>query len=199
MKRRVGKFTAIFAFVAGALAVSVAFLSGTLIPNAPSVEEFPVRGIDVSHHNGKIDWAAVAVRDFRFAFVKATEGSDWKDPDFEANWKGADAAGLARGAYHFFTTTSSGLDQADHFIEFVPKSLGMLPPVIDVEFERRNSKMSDEVFHREFRVFFERLRAHYGVTPIVYTTGEFHRNYFAHTPIDRLWARAVVWKPTDLA
>ena len=64
---------------------------------------FDVHGIDVSHHQGSIDWSAVAGDDVGFAFIKATEGGDHIDRRFEENWIGAAKAGIPRGAYHFFT------------------------------------------------------------------------------------------------
>src|SRR5690349_2704594 len=64
---------------------------------------YPVRGIDVSHHQNEIDWRKVAHDDVSFAFIKATEGGDHRDTRFATNWKEAQAAGLKVGAYHFFT------------------------------------------------------------------------------------------------
>jgi lysozyme len=58
-------------------------------------------GIDVSHHQGPIDWSEVATDDIAFAYIKTTEGSDVIDYRFGENWAGAAGAGLDRGAYHF--------------------------------------------------------------------------------------------------
>ena len=60
-----------------------------------------LRGIDVSNWQGVIDWKAVKASGIAFAFIKATEGTDFVDPHFLANWQGAKAAGVVRGAYHF--------------------------------------------------------------------------------------------------
>src|SRR3954453_12196349 len=60
-------------------------------------------GVDVSNHQGEIDWRPVAADDMSFAYIKATEGGDFIDDRFRPNWDGAAAAGLDRGAYHFFT------------------------------------------------------------------------------------------------
>jgi lysozyme len=63
--------------------------------NHPDPSEFPVWGVDVSHHQGAVDWRRVAqVPHIRFAYVKATEGGDWVDPRLESNWKAARAAGF---------------------------------------------------------------------------------------------------------
>ena len=61
--------------------------------------EFPVHGIDVSKYQGDIDWDRVRGAGTKFAFIKATEGGDHADEKFSANWSGAKAAGIARGAF----------------------------------------------------------------------------------------------------
>lgn len=92
-----------------------------------------VHGIDVSHHQGEIDWAAVAGDGVGFAFIKATEGGDFVDPRFAKNWTASAKAGVPRGAYHFFTQCRPGAVQAENFIRVVPKDPRALPPVVDAE------------------------------------------------------------------
>ena len=60
------------------------------------------QGIDVSHYSGDIDWTTVQGTGVDFAFAKATEGTDFTDPQFAANWAGMQDAGVVRGAYHYF-------------------------------------------------------------------------------------------------
>lgn len=84
------------------------------LPTGPEVR----RGlrVDVSNHQGDIDWRAVARDDIRFAYLKATEGGDFIDKRFEKNWTGAGSADIDRGAYHFFTLCRPGVDQARNFL-----------------------------------------------------------------------------------
>ena len=185
--------------VASVLLAAFSWLRGCWIPNRPDPAKYPVRGIDVSHHNGAIDWERVARSGVRFAFIKATEGSDWEDIRFPNNWSESKKAGIWRGAYHFFSTSSSGEAQALNFIQRVPAEKETLPPVIDVEFAKANSKMSSEEFEREFTVMIETLRKRYGVAPIIYTTEEFHGEYFSGKEIEFLWARETVSRPGDWA
>src|SRR5277367_2557924 len=91
-----------------------------------------IAGIDVSHYNGTIDWAAAA-RNASFAFIKATEGVHMPDPRFRANWQGAKDAGILRGAYHFFSPKEDGASQADYFLKSIDLAVGDLPPVLDLE------------------------------------------------------------------
>src|SRR5512142_3257654 len=64
-----------------------------------------VKGLDVYHgDNGgnPINWSAVKSGGMSFAFCKATEGTTFVDSSFSTNWSGIEAAGMIRGAYHFF-------------------------------------------------------------------------------------------------
>jgi lysozyme len=95
-----------------------------------------VRGIDVSHYQGHIDWPRVTKKDSNvaFCFIKATEGVYVVDDFFRQNWAGSAAAGLLRGAYHFGRPGSDAQDQAQQFSSAVGK-LGPhdLPPALDIE------------------------------------------------------------------
>jgi lysozyme len=102
-----------------------------------------VLGIDVSHHNGAIDWPLVGQSDVRFAFAKATDGSTFVDPRFTANWPAIRDAGLLRGAYHFGRPGSDPEVQASHFASVVgPLSWGELPPALDLEVMDGQSKQA---------------------------------------------------------
>ena len=61
-----------------------------------------VRGIDVSHFQGQIDWAQVVGAGIQFCYVKASDGIAFSDVRFQANYSGSKTAGLRTGAYHFF-------------------------------------------------------------------------------------------------
>jgi MYXO-CTERM domain-containing protein len=92
-----------------------------------------VEGIDVSHYQPNVDWAAVKAAGREFAFIKASEGTGYTDPSFAGHWANSKAAGLLRGAYHFHRVDSDPIAQADHFLSVV----GALGPgdmiMLDVE------------------------------------------------------------------
>ncbi|MBY0568964.1 MAG: glycoside hydrolase family 25 protein [Hyphomonadaceae bacterium] len=151
-----------------------------------------VQGVDVSHHQGAIDWRTLAADDIAFAYIKATEGADHIDARFAFNWREAAAAGLYRGAYHFFTLCRSGASQAQNFIAVVPRDAGALPAAIDLEHMgpcRRGPTMTDVV--GEARIFMDAVEAHYGVRPIIYTTREFHDAYLSDVTGERFWIRSL--------
>ena len=114
--------------------LSLLYLNGYLRFNYPKKSQYPIRGIDVSHHQGKIDWNKIKEEKFYFVYIKATEGGTYKDPEFARNWNEVSKVGLLKGAYHFFTFCKPGIEQARNFIDTVPVDPDSLPPVIDFEF-----------------------------------------------------------------
>ena len=155
-----------------------------------------IQGVDVSHHQGAIDWPTLAADNVAFAYIKATEGADHVDTRFAYNWREAEAAGLYRGAYHFFTLCQPGARQASNFIAVVPPTPGALPPAVDLEHMgpcREGPTMPDVI--AETRVFLDRLEAHYGVRPIIYTTREFHDAHLAELRGERFWIRSIGVSP----
>ena len=183
------------ALIAGALAVLaalVAMLGGWWTPWAARY----VQGVDVSWHQGPIDWRALAADDVAFAYIKATEGADHVDTRFDFNWREARANGLHVGAYHFFTLCQPGARQAANFIAVVPRAAGALPAALDLEHMgpcRRGPTMPNVV--AEVRAFLGRVEAHYGVRPIIYTTREFHDAHLTDLTGERFWIRSLGVEP----
>jgi len=163
----------------------------------PSERSWPVQGIDVSHHQGAIDWAALPAQGVDFAFIKATEGGDHRDRLFEANWRGAGAAGIRRGAYHFFTLCRSGADQAANFVAAVPREPDALPPAVDLEFGGNCAARPERAaVLREIDAFLSAIEAHSGRPALLYLTREFDEYYRISEAIDRpLWLRSLVIQP----
>lgn len=194
------KLTWIAAFVGLVclVALGVAVLRGVVVPNRHWVRRYPVKGVDVSAYQGEIDWPVLASQGVDFAYIKATEGSTFTDRCFIDNWTEAGGVELLSGAYHFFSYDSAGTAQAEHFIATVPHAPGRLPPAVDVEFygdkERNPPDRADVV--RELRAMLTRLEAHYGVAPVIYSTGKAYRMFlegeFSEYP---LWIRNVYWPP----
>ena len=191
-----------FATVTGLLAAIAAIVFvlgffGLWIPNKPSEAKFPVRGIDVSHHQGEIDWRSVKASGIQFAYLKATEGADFTDRKFADNWKNSGEAGVVRGAYHFFTFGTPGQVQAANFIARVPAEPQALPPAIDLEFSGFNKerRAAPDEFQRELSAFWDAIFEHYRKTPVVYTTNDFQKQYLVAMPIERLWIREVLSTP----
>lgn len=163
----------------------------------------PVHGIDVSRYQGDIDWRKVGRSGVAFAFIKATEGADFTDPMFAANWRGAARAGVPRGAYHFYYLCRPAAEQARWFIAQVPRSRGALPPVLDIEwnYQSRTCRLrpDPERVRAEIRAFQSIVGAHYGQRPILYTSVDFWRdNELWKLGGEEFWLRSVAGHPRDI-
>jgi lysozyme len=163
----------------------------------PGLEGGERYGVDVSNHQGPIDWERVAADDIDFAYVKATEGGDFVDKQFARNWEAADAAGLDRGAYHFFTLCRPGAEQAANFLRTVPRDPDALPPVVDLEFAGNCSERPDRAWlDRELGAFVEAVESATGQTAVVYVIGDFDERYRVREGLDRpLWHRRLLRRP----
>ncbi len=161
-----------------------------------------VHGVDVSRWQGEIDWVKLRGQGANFAWIKATDGGDHVDPMFKKNWRAARAAGIPRGAYHFFYWCRSASSQADWFIRNVPKEKGALPPVLDVEWNHLSAckkRPSRETVLEKMRVFLERLEKHYGQRPVIYTAPDFYAdNLKGAFPNHPFWLRSVAAHPSKV-
>jgi len=178
-----------------------AYRSGTLQFNRPSPARYPITGLDVSHHQGDVDWSEVASAGASFAFIKASEGGDFVDAKFDRNWRSARAAGLAAGPYHFFTFCSAGVQQAEHFLKTAPPSEDSLPPVVDVEFVGNCRTWTDLVSVRtELARFIAEVERAWGIRPILYTTPDALERVVGDVCSDcPIWIRSVFWEPAPEA
>ncbi|GAB1479503.1 GH25 family lysozyme [Paracoccaceae bacterium] len=162
----------------------------------------PVHGIDVSVWQGDIDWSEARTHGVNFAFIKATEGGDRVDPAFARHWAGAAAAGVPRGAYHFFYHCRPAIEQARWFIAHVPRRAGALPPVLDMEWNPHSPTCSGKrpvaEVQAEARTFLRALTAHYGQRPILYTTVDFYEeNRLWEIGGVDFWLRSTAAHPSD--
>ncbi|HSS48571.1 MAG TPA: glycoside hydrolase family 25 protein [Thermoanaerobaculia bacterium] len=128
-----------------------------------------VQGIDVSHYQGTVDWQQVRAAGVQFAFAKATEGVTLTDPEFATNWAGMKAAGLLRGAYHFFEPTDDAGQQAAFFLSTVPFESGDLPPVLDVE----TAAATSAELWQGVQTWLDQVEAATGMRPTLYLNSSF--------------------------
>lgn len=167
--------------LAGAAASGLAVYKYKVQLTPPSPSAYPVRGVDVSHHQGAIDWPLLSSQGISFAFIKATEGSIYQDENFPYNWEQAGLTPLAAGAYHFFSFDSPGITQAQNYIDTVGSLENKLPPVVDVEFygsydakwasgQEEDGRPDKESVLTELESLLDALETHYGRKPILYTT-----------------------------
>lgn len=163
---------------------------------------YAVRGIDVARFQKHVNWRAAKASGVEFAFIKATEGGDLKDPKFRSHWRKAANAGIARGAYHFYYFCTAPEVQARWFIRNVPRTKGALPPVLDMEwnpFSPTCKRRPDGATVRaEIARFLTIVTAHYGQRPIIYTTPRFYKeNGLAALQDVEFWLRSTAKSPAQ--
>ena len=143
-------------------------------------------GIDISSHQGYIDWAKVSSdQDIRFVYIKATEGATYRSPHYAHNITQARRYGLLVGSYHYLTSSSSIDDQFDNFSKFALQPVQDLIPMLDVEVrgDWSRSQLIDSVSK-----FCQLVEDFYGVQPMIYSTmGFYNKNLAPHFNKHRLY------------
>ena len=159
-----------------------------------------IYGIDVSHHQGQIDWRKAKQAGVSFAYLKASEGVRFIDPCFAENWLGTKKAGVVRGAYHFFRAHIDPIEQAKNFIQQVKPVLTSLdlPPALDIEYVADMDSVSAVELMARAKQWLEYVEHALGVTPIIYTSRAFWEDYIGHNPVFAkypLWLSAAMRHP----
>ena len=129
----------------------------------PPVLQHGAEGIDVSLYQANINWVQVKASGKAFAFIKATQGVDITDPYWAANWAGAKAAGLPRGAYHYYKNNADPVAQANFFCMKLLADKGELQPVVDIE---DTSSLPNGA---QIKQFLDAVENTLKVKPIIYT------------------------------
>lgn len=177
---------AIFLFFIGKLITDNAFVIRARFGEIV-YPEGDVRGIDISHYQQDIDWDRVRNAEIdgvpiRFVFIKATEGADLIDENFNHNFYHARGNGFLRGAYHFFSTKSDPILQARHFCKIVQLDSTDMAPVLDVE---THEGLSAAQLRRNVLRWMDYVENYYQVTPILYASSSFRKEYLNTPEFDR--------------
>lgn len=144
------------------------------------------RGIDVSHHQGRIRWARVAQAGVDFAFVKASEGVGVRDPRYSENRNRAARSGIKVGAYHFARPSGAkkqrvkedALLEARYFLKVAKPRRQELAPVLDLE---TAGILNRPQLRRWTATWLRHVRQETGVRAIVYSGPVFWRDRMSGT------------------
>jgi lysozyme len=148
---------------------------------APTGVPTYVDGIDVSYHQGAIDWGQVAAAGKRFSFVRATAGTLTADTAYATNVSGARAAGLRVGSYHYAnpdTALNDASNEASWFLSHASIVAGDLDPVLDLEVSNGLGPASLTAWAQ---TWLAQVSATTGVHPIIYTNPTFWSTSMADT------------------
>lgn len=203
-ERRRKDLGVVFAFLVSAmlLAFAAVWAYRQFIISPPYVDpdRYPIKGIDISHHNGLMNLDAAAKDGVEFVFIKASEGEKYRDPNFRLNYDKARHAGMKVGAYHFFRFDRDGTAQAINLHEVIKYRKLDLGVVIDVERNNNAKGVSDKVIKERLAAMIDYLQMR-GHRIMLYSNAEgyhelLHEEFggmplwvcsFKRTPINREW------------
>lgn len=138
-----------------------------------------IKGIDVSHHQGNIDWSKVAANGVMFAFIKATEGTTYTDRMLTTNINAAQKAGIKIGFYHYAHPEkgNSAEDEATYFVKKTMDYTCDLAYVLDVEGEA--SSIGKEKLTTWSIAFLNKVKSLTDKPVMIYTGGSFAKSYLS--------------------
>jgi len=133
-----------------------------------------VLGIDVSHHNGVVDWKKVAGDGYKFVYLKLTEGKSYVDKTTYNNYIAAKNAGLRVGFYHYAHVNNDPLAEVNFFLQKLADMKADLPHCLDLEESKGKTKAQITAFALKWM---EYLQQKTGITPLLYTGYSFMGNF----------------------
>jgi lysozyme len=170
---------------------------GGIVPQADPWElakSYEVRGLDLSHWNGRVIYDNLDTLDF--VFLKVSEGDDRVDDTFGQHYEAFRERDIPVGAYHFFRFDVDGKEQARHFIRQLDGRRLQLPLVIDVE-QHGNRFVEHTKVRKRLHSFMAELKKHSKQKPIIYTNGDGYGDFIANDFADHtLWLSSTnTWRP----
>lgn len=129
-------------------------------------DQAAVRGVDVSHYQGDVDFAKLMGAGMDFAYIKASEGEKTPDDLYATHRKSAEAAGILFGSYHYYVTSEGPDRQSEHFLSVIGDISGQLPPVVDVETPPTGG-VTD--LAADIKTFVATVKDKTGCAPIIYS------------------------------
>lgn len=177
--------------------------------------ENEIVGIDISHHQGEVDWPALkfryrldtkeivssqtqasGMRAVDFVIAKATEGATHVDGMYRSHLDSASARGIAFGAYHYFKPNVPYAAQAGNFLSVSALQPGNIVPVIDVE---ERGRLSAKQLREAVLGWLGEVGEHYGCVPIIYCNISYYEKYFSAPEFSKypIWIAAYSRKSID--
>lgn len=159
---------------------------------------YSLKGIDISHHQGTIDWHSVSEQGISFAYIKATEGSSLVDEKLAENYEGVSKTDIKYSFYHFLSLDSPAETQMANFQNAVKNYELKMIPAIDVEWygDMRQNPPDKDIVLLQVRELSALMEKEYGTKPVIYTTQSFYFKYLnGEIKENPLWIRNTYFAP----
>ncbi|MGN1133434.1 MAG: glycoside hydrolase family 25 protein [Oscillospiraceae bacterium] len=159
--------------------VVIMFATGKLWFNQPEKSDYPIRGVFVDSDLGKIDWKKFSSQNLKAVYIKATEGTAYKDKKFDYNWKYSAETNVFSGAYHVFNPAKSGKEQAEYFCKTIGDLSGRLVPAVEVKLNGIYSVFapSKETATKNLKEFLDYIYNQYGIKAVIICNSRTYNKY----------------------
>jgi len=169
----------------------IIFIRTYFLPKGVNIDKkkYPITGIDVSRHSGIINWDLIKFQNIDFAYIKATEGEDYLDPNYVTNINAAQKVNIIVGEYHFFRFNKPGKTQAMNFLSHTGGFSGKLAPALDIE-EWGNLPVakSDKQIKKDIADFLATVEQASGCKMIIYANVNSYNRYIrGQFPNNAIW------------
>jgi len=153
---------------------------GVTIPS-----QYKLLGIDISHHQGKINWDEVEkmkikADSIQFVYLKVTQGTNHKDRKYKRNRKILNSKPVKVGVYHYFSPNKDVKKQVSHFINSFKKT--SLKPALDVE---EIGNLTKKELVNAVQLFLDETENKIKIRPLIYTYSSFYKDYFKGTTLEK--------------
>jgi lysozyme len=163
---------------------------------------YPITGIDVSRHTGKIDFREIKEHfkdTIDFVYIKATEGVLLIDEKFETNYRNAQQNNIPVGAYHFFKFNLSGTRQAQNFLKTIEHKIFDLPLVLDVEEWSNSGDIQQRKIIKEIRSFIGEMEIRRVEKLMIYTNESGYQKYIqGNFTSNKIWICSLSPQPRTM-
>ena len=143
-----------------------------------------INGVDLSKWQGNVNFEEVKQAGNAYVFLKATQGTQEFDPDYQKNIHAARAAGLVIGSYHYYMPSESPESQFEYFSSHLNIKNGDLPPVVDIEILNGSRQKS---LAENLKLFLSLVEKKYNAKPIIYSGKYFANQYLSGFENYPLW------------
>ena len=184
--------------------LSVLLYTGKIWFNSPTRKEYPVQGITLSSLQGAINFNALEIENISFAYLKASEGKGLKDMQLSASWEDSKDSTVKTGAYHKFSFSDDGEEQAKNFINTVGRISNdgyRLYPAVEVTKSGLSlaSPPKKETVVKELKEYCKTIKNEYAVNPIIITGDKFYKEYLKDDFSGyKLWIIDLLSKPKSI-
>lgn len=170
-------------------------------------------GVDISHHqSGRIDLTRAKAAGVRWWYLKATEGTSFRDKTYRGRVRQARAAGLPVGAYHFARPENGdAVAEARFFLKNIDLRAGDMVPMLDLEDigDLTLAQLTTWTGAWVRTVTQELRRKGLAGKPVIYTPFNLEKGFgcllwvarysddFRAPVIPRPWRRAAIWQHSN--